>query len=243
MCLIFVIMAWYQLIWLGLLAPGETWHKTIWNRKLVSYGRYLFFMVNSTQMYQLLEPEQLSNSDYILAIVAALTRLQRLKNNYLANFYDFLKKTGPFIAFLYYSNILGYFPDLLLIVVTLTGWCLAYEFAQSLQLSETISPTNSGKLDQSLGKSMNQSDWPRVYVGYKFVREILHMINKLHGSLFTVYLANTLLFQATGMDVVLVTQTLRYQIQLLFFIISSVGLFILAADVVKQVCVKNILLS
>ncbi len=77
-CLVFAVMSIYEYVWKDLLAPSQTWDKTVWNRKLVSFGRYMFFMVNVTEKRRIVEPEDLSPLDYFLALIGALTEGERL---------------------------------------------------------------------------------------------------------------------------------------------------------------------
>lgn len=79
-CLVFGVMSLYEYVWKVLLAPYDTWGKTVWNRKLVSLGRYMFFMVNETESRKNVEPNDLSAWDYLLALIGALTEAERLND-------------------------------------------------------------------------------------------------------------------------------------------------------------------
>lgn len=77
--------------------------------------------------------------------------------------------------------------------------------------------------------------WPDVYRTYQSLRQLCEIINKTIGSMLTIYLANIILFNSTGMDIVIYLRNVRVQIRLMFFILNSTFMMIFAADTCRQV--------
>ncbi len=75
LCLIFASMALHG-VWETVVASSDSWDKTIWNRKLVSQGRFTFFLANITERTIAPDLDQITTLDYFLAIFEGLAAFQ-----------------------------------------------------------------------------------------------------------------------------------------------------------------------
>ncbi len=108
-----------------------------------------------------------------------------------------------------------------------------------LSLFEKVKPVGYS----SFGREQDETEklqWAEVYRTYQSLRQLCEIINKTFGSLLTVYLANVILFNATGMDSVLYIRNISYQIRMMFFIVNSTLMMVFAADTCRQVGQKII---
>lgn len=126
---------------------------------------------------------------------------------------------------------------MLLLFSALTAWITADAFANELltdiQQSHDLKK-NINKFDNH-NSSKNILKWPCVYSCYGNVKELCFYTNEAFGSIFTLYLANSLVTQAAGLDAAILTPGLTTKFRIIFFIFVSAGISIIAADVCDKV--------
>lgn len=114
--------------------------------------------------------------------------------------------------------LISYFCDLALLISTLTLWMAAYSFASGI------------------GNSRLHLTWNEVHARYCFVRKLSQVINYAIGPLITIYLGNSLLYQSTSLDDILMLNTVYRELRLIVFLLTSICTFLFAADACGQVC-------
>lgn len=129
------------------------------------------------------------------------------------------------------------FRSLFLLLAVLTVWIPSCAFANKLQcdLRRTHCFESSFDVSDKQDGTNRSLKWTNVYDSYRILKELCHFNNKAFGSMLTVYLADSLVTQAVGLDASLIVPDIFLKIRLLFFIVVSAGTFLLAADVSDKV--------
>ncbi len=135
----------------------------------------------------------------------------------------------------YFSCVIIYFRSLVLLLAVMTVWIpfnkFATELQRDLQKAHSLENTQNGEQDGA----NNSLRWTDVYAAYIYLKEICHYVNKAFGPLFTLYLVNSLVTQASGLDAALIIADIFVKIRLLVLIVVSACTFIIAADASDKV--------
>lgn len=128
---------------------------------------------------------------------------------------------------------------MLLLFPVLTVWTASYIFSSNLKNDMKLGFYNS---EISKWNSNNYHDpnpispkWVTAYESYDTIRKLCRHINEGFGALLAVYLATCIVVQAAGLDSVFITSDKILKVKILFVLVVSVLIYVLAADACEKV--------
>lgn len=130
-----------------------------------------------------------------------------------------------------------YFPDLCLLMMSLTVWTATYQFSQKLQQNTFPSALSMQDVDSQkiFISSLNNVSWPEVYYFYKGIRQLCGIVNHAFGLMVTFYLGIFLFYQSTSIDNIISEPNAGSQGQAIYFAIASGGFLLVSADACHKV--------
>lgn len=130
---------------------------------------------------------------------------------------------------------MGYISDLLVFLVVLNVWAIVSEFAETVEAS--IGFTDQLDISEiSLEReNSNEISWEKIFSGYKSIRQLCQVVNKPFASIVLLYLTDTVIFLSTALDIIIIETEWQTRLRLGVFLVLQTTVFLVSADVSKQV--------
>lgn len=146
---------------------------------------------------------------------------------------------GGFATFEYlYRRIQGAYSDLFIFMVVLTLHTAAKSFSQYLSTCSSGGPPSIRAEGGIEGTLTITEQWSVICERFRSLKQLSRMTNKMIGTNLTCMAAYAILFFATSLDAVLMTQGGQYHgkvIKAMFFYFDVASVFLVAADICHQV--------
>ncbi|CAL8126862.1 unnamed protein product [Orchesella dallaii] len=211
LCLAYVCLGFVSAILGSELMESRIWTPSFWARCLALEGRYNFFTgpesnCNETMLYSL---ENISTGDHIMAGFTAFGQL--------------------------FKFITSFYWELLILFGVLSLWLPAAAFAEGFKDENDDDDEDEDERNSEEKILEAAAQWPCIEEQYLCLKNLSDLINNAFGAMVFSYTFSSIFYYSINLDAFLLTSDILKRIRLVVLYLGAVILYILAADVCRQV--------
>lgn len=192
------------------LMDSKYWSPAYWFKCLVLEARYQFFTGNESNNCNTTDLDALkdiSSADHFIAGVAGFGQL--------------------------FKYITSFYWELLILFGVLSLWLPAAAFANFVKDDEDDEDDDDSHHEERILEAAAQ--WPMLEEQYLSLKDLSDLINNAFGAMVFSYTFTSIFYYSINLDAFLLTTDILVRIRLVVLYLGAVVLYILAADICRQV--------